>query len=84
MKTKWAQMSKLERAWEKLQGSKTYACELKFPSTIDIIKFACERRPKKRQSKYNIREQRERNRYHQLVNHWCKLKKEVEAIAANS
>lgn len=64
MKAKWAQLSPVDRAYEKL------------PS--DRGRFSCliprDRRYETKKDK------RERNRYYQLLKHWCELKKKTETM----
>lgn len=57
--TKWAQMSKAQRAFIKISRAKTPNCEFGVKSRWE----------------YNKQGKRERNRYFQLLNHWAKLKK---------
>ena len=65
---KWAQMSKLERAWTKLQQHG------RGPS---IYETRADRKY------WSVEKKREVNRYCQLCNHWCKLKKESEAVLSS-
>lgn len=65
---KWAQLSKLERAYLK---AKKYDRNFMFDATL--------------RSERSTQYKRDRNRYYQLLGHWCKLKAELESKnAANS
>jgi hypothetical protein len=67
MKIKWAQMTKLERAYTKFKSCNDYS--FRHSKLEDLSLYAA----------------RERNRYYQLLQHWCKLKKEAESTeTANS
>jgi len=59
---KWAQLSKLERAYQK---AKKYDRNFMFDEPL--------------RSERSAQYKRDRNRYYQLLGHWCKLKKEQES-----
>lgn len=58
-KVKWAQLTKLERAYERVDRNNNY-----FNTSRKGI---------------SKNEARKRNKYYQLLGHWCKLKKEADA-----
>lgn len=67
---KWAQMSKLERAWAKLQGVDRVHSEFprnSRPLYLESAQF-----------------KRARNTYNQMLKHWCDLKKLNDAQKADS
>lgn len=67
-KIKWAQMSDLERAYQRAMGAE----RADFSSV------------RKRDRSLESKEyKRARNRYYQLLGHWCKLKKSNEAVKSS-
>lgn len=66
---KWAQLSPIERAYQKAKR-----VDNGFGFIGDFPKSILPR---------SLRYQRERNRYYQLLGHWCKLKKANDAQSTN-
>lgn len=64
MKVKWAQLSPLDRAYEKARQAEGYNNRY-----LEI----------RRRELESTRQKRERNRYYQLLGHWCRLKRESDA-----
>lgn len=64
MKKKWAQLTKEERAYEKLKSVRDFSF---LRETAEMRKL------------YTTQDKRDRNRYYQLLGHWCALKKSNDA-----
>lgn len=74
--TKWAQLTPLERAYQKARNAEKYHCGLDFSGPFGV---------KSRMLPHERDEiqKREYNKYYQLLAHWCALKKSKDLQSSN-
>ena len=69
---KWAQLTPLERAYQKARQAEKYHTGLDFTGPFGV-------QTRMLRHERNKIQKREHNRYYQLLGHWCALKKSNDA-----